>query len=162
MRPSSIRLPISEKTSFQQFQQKAVRLEIGRMTPKRILETCLYVDDLEKAEHFYKSILGLEVIRKEKDKHIFFKCGEQVLLLFGRKRLRSKGELPWHNSNGCIHLAFAIEGSETDAWKKKLAEEKIEILSEFTWPSGGHSVYFADPDGNLLELTSPCIWGFSN
>jgi catechol 2,3-dioxygenase-like lactoylglutathione lyase family enzyme len=52
------------------------------MTPSGILETALYVDDLDEAETFYTEVMGLERIAKVDGRHVFFRCGEGVLLLF--------------------------------------------------------------------------------
>ena len=46
--------------------------------PEQILETCIYVDDLDKAEKFYCEILGLELIRKTEGRHLFFRLGRSV------------------------------------------------------------------------------------
>ena len=42
------------------------------MKAKRVLETCLYVDDLEKAEAFYRQVFGLELYAKVEGRHVFF------------------------------------------------------------------------------------------
>ena len=47
-----------------------------------ILETCLYVDDLRAAEHFYRDVLGLVVVRRQTGRHVFFRCGRSMLLIF--------------------------------------------------------------------------------
>ncbi|MFG3768367.1 VOC family protein, partial [Klebsiella pneumoniae] len=52
------------------------------MQPAAILESALYVTDLEAAETFYADILGLEQIGKVAGRHVFFRCGQGVLLLF--------------------------------------------------------------------------------
>jgi len=39
-----------------------------------------------------------------------------------------------------------------------LREHGIAIESTITWPRGGTSIYFRDPDGHLLELVTPGIW----
>ncbi|MGH2457249.1 MAG: VOC family protein, partial [Chloroflexota bacterium] len=46
------------------------------MRAERVLETCLYVDDLTAAEAFYASVLGLELFSKVPGRHVFFRCGE--------------------------------------------------------------------------------------
>ena len=50
-----------------------------------ILETALYAEDLDAAEAFYGGILGLERITRQKDRHVFFRCGAGVLLIFNPK-----------------------------------------------------------------------------
>src|SRR3954452_9801181 len=53
-----------------------------RMQVQHILETCLYVDDLVKAERFYHQVLGLAVEGRQEGRHVFFPCGNRMLLLF--------------------------------------------------------------------------------
>ena len=57
------------------------------MTPplEGILETALYADDLDAAERFYGNILGLERITRHENRHVFFRCGPGVLLIFNAK-----------------------------------------------------------------------------
>jgi catechol 2,3-dioxygenase-like lactoylglutathione lyase family enzyme len=52
------------------------------MTPSGILESALYVDDLDAAEAFYRDVMGLERIARVANRHVFFRCGDGVLLLF--------------------------------------------------------------------------------
>jgi catechol 2,3-dioxygenase-like lactoylglutathione lyase family enzyme len=44
------------------------------------------------------------------------------------------------------------------AWQARLGKQKIPIESTLTWPDGGTSIYFRDPDGHLLELLTPGVW----
>lgn len=37
-----------------------------------ILETALYVSDLEAAEDFYGHVLGLDVVIRQEGRHVFF------------------------------------------------------------------------------------------
>ena len=50
--------------------------------PRHILETALYADDLDAAERFYGSLLGLETVTRAGDRHVFFRCGDGMLLIF--------------------------------------------------------------------------------
>ena|SRR5258708_4406456 len=43
--------------------------------------------------------------------------------------------------------------------KKHLEENGIAIESKVRWERGGQSLYFGDPDGNLLELATPGLSG---
>jgi catechol 2,3-dioxygenase-like lactoylglutathione lyase family enzyme len=47
-----------------------------------ILEAALYADDLDRAEAFYGTVLGLERITRAGNRHVFFRCGDGVLLIF--------------------------------------------------------------------------------
>ncbi len=55
-------------------------------------------------------------------------------------------------------MAFAIPAAELTAWEQKLAAEKIPIESTVRWPRGSVSLYFRDPDQNLIELATPRLW----
>ena len=52
------------------------------MQPSAILESALYVTDLDASETFYRDVIGLERIAKVEGRHVFFRCGQGVLLLF--------------------------------------------------------------------------------
>ena len=60
------------------------------MTPSAILESALYVTDLDAAEAFYRDVLGLERIAKVDGRHVFFRCGQGVLLLFNAEATRNQ------------------------------------------------------------------------
>jgi catechol 2,3-dioxygenase-like lactoylglutathione lyase family enzyme len=68
------------------------------------------------------------------------------------------GNIPAHDGSGPMHMAFAIAADELAPWEKLLGEHGIEIEGRVKWPKGGTSIYFRDPDGNLLELATPGLW----
>jgi catechol 2,3-dioxygenase-like lactoylglutathione lyase family enzyme len=132
------------------------------MQVEHILETCLYVDDLAKAEHFYHDILGLEVESRQEGRHVFFHCGRRMLLLFNPLASReSSDHFPGHGAFGPGHVAFAVGSANMTAWIDHLKANHVEIERKIDWPQGGRSVYFRDPAGNSLELATPQIWGIS-
>jgi catechol 2,3-dioxygenase-like lactoylglutathione lyase family enzyme len=135
------------------------------MRPKAVLETALYVDDLEKAAHFYGEVLGLELISKMAGRHVFFRCGESLVLLFNaaatRVALPGALPVPTHGASGQGHVCFRASSVEMDAWIVRLRGQGIAIEADFEWPNGGRSIYFRDPSGNSLEFGEPKIWGLS-
>lgn len=127
----------------------------------RVLETVLYVDDLDAAERFYGGVLGLELDSKRDGLFVFFKCGEGMLLLFEPGAASVGRSVPAHGAHGPGHLCFAVSEATLDGWKAKLAAAEVVIEQEADWPRGGRSFYFRDPAGNSLELATPRIWGLS-
>jgi len=125
---------------------------------REILETSLYADDLEAAERFYAGVLGLEKITRVPGRHVFFRCGDRVLLLFNAARTLEGGMLPPHGATGPGHVAFAVAEGELAEWRARLEAHGVQVETEFAWPGGGHSLYFRDPAGNSLELGTPAIW----
>ena len=129
----------------------------------RVLETALYVDDLARAADFYEDLFDLAPLTRDERLAAFDIGGKSVLLLFRRGgtldtvRLPG-GTIPPHDGNGPLHIAFAVSASDLFAWEERLAEKGIVIEGRTSWPKGGRSVYFRDPDGHLLELATPGIW----
>ncbi len=126
----------------------------------RVLETVLYVDDLDAAETFYGDVLGLERYSRQGDLFVFFRCGDGMLLLFEPDSAAESGRsVPAHGTHGPGHVCFSMPENDLAAWKHKLAAQGVEIEQEITWPNGARSFYFRDPAGNSLELGTPKIWG---
>ena len=134
------------------------------MTPSGILETVLYVDDLAAAEAFYADVLGMQPFTKIEGRHNFYRCGNQVFLLFDPEATRQPAEgaaivVPTHGTTGQGHLCFRAERDEVQKWHDRLVGAGVEIEADFEWPQGGRSIYFRDPSGNSLEFAEPRIWG---
>jgi catechol 2,3-dioxygenase-like lactoylglutathione lyase family enzyme len=127
---------------------------------KSIIETAIYVDDLQATETFYQTILGLRVMGKEPGRHVFFQAGESSVLLAFRPEATQKGDpLPPHGATGPGHFALGIYPESFDSWREHLQGHGITIEKEVEWPRGGRSLYFRDPAGNAVELVTPGIWG---
>lgn len=125
-----------------------------------VIETCLYVDDLQEARRFYLEVLGLEAFGEVPGRHIFMRCGNAMFLLFDPETTGStEGEVPPHGARGPGHVAFSVPKADLPRWKDHLHELGIEVEAEVRWPSGGRSIYVRDPAGNSVELTSPETWG---
>ena len=134
------------------------------MNISAILETVLYAENLDAAEAFYTKVLGLQRITRSGNRHVFCRCGEQMLLIFNpletAKPPRSGAlPVPSHGAIGPGHVCFRVSAEEIDQWRKKLTASGVVIESDFEWPQGGRSIYFRDPGGNCLEFAEPRIWG---
>lgn len=125
----------------------------------RILETSLYVKNLASAEQFYSRVLGLPLLAKRKGRHLFYRAGKDILLLFySPKTLKDK--IAPHGAKGPGHLAFEVSQKDYGRWKKYLKKNKVRIVEEVVWKKPNfRSIYFCDPSGNVLEIATPGIWG---
>ncbi|MFL6381881.1 MAG: VOC family protein [Nitrososphaeraceae archaeon] len=135
------------------------------------METCIYSSDLVKMKDFYINILGLEIVSEEKDRHVFLKAGQSMVLIFNpNKTLVSNGsngttKLPIHGAfvpPSIIHLALEIEKQNYDNAKHTLNGKNVRIEKEVTWEEGTNSIYFRDPAGNLVEIITPGSWPIDN
>lgn len=133
------------------------------LSPKAVLETSLYVDDLENAVAFYENVLGLRKIDDgyfagNRGAALQVGSGASVLLLFRAEITRRGGELPTHGAIGPGHAAFRVEPEELVSWRRKLQEHGVAIEKEFAFGDHPASIYFRDPAGNSLELAVSSIW----
>lgn len=130
-----------------------------------VLETCLYAGDLAAAERFYAGTLGLGVVAREPGRHVFFRCGDAMLLVFDPERTASPSgtvggvAVPAHGAHGPGHVAFRVAEAELAAWRDRLAAAALVVEAEIAWPRGGRSIYVRDPAGNSVELATASIWG---
>ena len=123
-----------------------------------VLETSLYVEDLERSTEFFASLFGFQVmVADDRIRALGVRDG-QVLLLFKRGASLSAAEIPTHDGSGPLHLAFSIPASEFAAWEERLKSRGIAIEQVKQWERGGRSIYFRDPDNHLLELVTPGCW----
>ncbi|HEU5303589.1 MAG TPA: VOC family protein [Gemmatimonadales bacterium] len=127
-----------------------------------VLETSLYVSELERSRSFYTSLFQFPVLLQDERFCALDVCGRQVLLLFTTAAAgpltTPGGIIPGHGARGHLHLAFAIGRDELDPWERRLAQAQIQVESRVQWPRGGKSIYFCDPDGHLIELATPGLW----
>ncbi|WP_299818869.1 VOC family protein [uncultured Pontibacter sp.] len=128
------------------------------MKIKKIKETCLYVENLQNSKEFYNGKLGLEVIGEVKDRHVFFRAGESVLLCFISEASGKGGNLPPHYGTGQLHLAFEVSKTDYPAWAEKIKSAGITLEQEYDWGGGYLSFYFRDPDKHLLEVVMEGMW----
>jgi catechol 2,3-dioxygenase-like lactoylglutathione lyase family enzyme len=130
---------------------------------ERVIETSLYVEDLDRAAQFYERLLGLTTLTSDARFRAYDVGGKSVLLLFQRGATLETvhmpgGTIPPHDGHGPLHLAFAIGADELAQWERRLDKAGVAIEGQTRWSRGGHSIYFRDPDGHLLELATPGLW----
>jgi catechol 2,3-dioxygenase-like lactoylglutathione lyase family enzyme len=129
----------------------------------RVLETSLYVRDPASVCQFYEDVLGLEPMMHD-DRLTAYAVGQGSVLLLFRQGTTDEpaatpgGIIPPHDGSGRLHFAFSIAADALAAWRRHLADVGVVIESEVRWPRGGCSVYFRDPEENLVELATPGLW----
>lgn len=135
------------------------------MKPAGSLETVLYAPDLDAAEGFYAGILGLKRVARDSAWHVFFRCGNAMLLVFDpaetRNRLPGPLPVPVHGAEGPGHVAVRATAAGIDGWRAHVAARCIAIETEFDWPQGGRSLHVRDPAGNSVEFAEPRLRGLA-
>lgn len=131
--------------------------------PKAILETVLYVDDLDAAAAFYENALQLVPIHSDDRMRVLGVSNENFLLLFRSGETGSAidlpgGTIPPHDGRGRMHVAFSVGKDEVSSWRDHLRAKGVGIESEVQWPNGQTSLYLRDPAGNLAEIATSGLW----
>ena len=128
-----------------------------------LLETAVYVEDMERATAFYRDVLGLRVLDAS-PRLVAMDAGASTLLLLFRRGATLDGAaipggwIPPHDGEGPAHVAFAVDGADLLSWEARLADHGVAIESRVRWNRGGQSIYFRDPDGHSVELVTPGTW----
>ena len=131
-----------------------------------VVETALYVEDLERSGDFYEGLFGFRLLMSEDRMRAYSVADKQVLLLFkvGGSTQPSPmhgGVIPPHDGRGTLHMAFAIPPADVEPWKRQLVEKGVALESQVHCGDDsplGDSLYFRDPDGHLIELITPGCW----
>ena len=124
-----------------------------------ILETALYVEDLDRAAAFYEDVMDLRILHADVRLRAYNVNDRSVLLLFVRGGTlepvqTGNGLIPPHDGSGALHMAFAVAHTGFLEWRAYLEAHGVEIESTSDWKRGGHSLYFRDSDRNLLEIAA--------
>lgn len=122
-----------------------------------VLETSLYVNDLDRARDFYTNILGLEVVDAG-ERLCALRIADRQVLLLCKKGASAALTTGAHDGEGRLHLALAVPQADLAEWEARLTEHGIVIEERHTWERGGQSLYFRDPDQHLIELATPGTW----
>jgi catechol 2,3-dioxygenase-like lactoylglutathione lyase family enzyme len=125
----------------------------ARPVPERfegICEVSLETADLGRLERFYRTALGLEVIRREPDR-IWLACGSRA-----RLGIWSPGAKEFGDRGGRhVHFALSASHDKLDDVMRRLDSESVEYRGPVEHPGGDRSVYVEDPEGNVAE-----VWDF--
>lgn len=103
-------------------------------------------------------VLGFRKLSGEPERSLFLRAGGSVFLLFRAEETLQPGTLPPHGARGAGHTCFEVPEDAYAAWKAYLPARGVPLIQEQTWPAGGRSVYFHDPEGNLLEIADRDLW----
>ena len=127
------------------------------------MEAALYVTNLDAAEAFYGGILGFSQIQRSGNRHIFYRIGASVLLLFNAEEtINPPGNpslpVPPHGAYGPGHVCFCQTREDLLAMRDHLISKGVQIEADFDWPNGARSIYFRDPAGNSVEIAEPRLW----
>jgi catechol 2,3-dioxygenase-like lactoylglutathione lyase family enzyme len=113
--------------------------------------TVIFVRDMAAMRRFYEDILGFSLSRELSPGWIEYRVGGNTLAL-ARPSLTA-ADAPTPNGSAALQLAFKVSAPEVDQCAVELAQKGVDLLSPPTdRPFGHRTLFFRDPDGNLLEV----------
>jgi catechol-2,3-dioxygenase len=116
------------------------------MLTRGLCELTLQTPDPEGLSEFYTNILDLPLLSREDDR-IWLGCGEQT-----RLGLWSPGEKEFGDQGGRhVHYAYSVLPGALDEIVARLERLGIEHRGPVRHDGGDRSLYFEDPEGNVVE-----------
>lgn len=107
-------------------------------------------EDMERMKEFYRQLFAFPV-DSETETSLTFRAGSLLFSLRQRTRPYDgrgvRADLPG------VQIAFLVAPEEVEICYSQLVEMGVEILDPpADQPRGHRTVYFADPEGNMLEI----------
>ena len=113
--------------------------------------TVIFARDLAAMRRFYEQVLGFPLLRELSPGWIEYRVGDNTLAL--ARPSRTAADAPTPSGSASLQLAFKVSAPDVDRCAEELIRHGVALLSPPTNQSFGHrTVFFRDPDGNLLEV----------
>ena len=113
--------------------------------------TVIFVRDMAAMRHFYEDVLCFPLSRELSPGWIEYQLGGNTLAL--ARPSRTAADAPTPVGSASLQLAFKVSPPEVDACADELVRHGVSLLSPPTDQAFGHrTLFFRDPDGNLLEV----------
>lgn len=111
----------------------------------------IFVRDMDAMRRFYGEILGFPLEREMSASWIEYRIGANILTLALPRRTASDTPMP--KGTAALQLAFKVPVPDVDRCADELVRKGVALFSPPTdQPFGHRTLFFRDPDGNLLEI----------
>jgi catechol 2,3-dioxygenase-like lactoylglutathione lyase family enzyme len=113
--------------------------------------TVILVRDMAAMRRFYEGVLRFPPTRELSSGWIEYQIGANTLAL-SRPRRTAK-DAPTPKGSASLQLAFKVAVDDVDRCADELMRHGVDLLEPPTnQPFGHRTLFFRDPDGNLLEV----------
>jgi catechol 2,3-dioxygenase-like lactoylglutathione lyase family enzyme len=140
-----------------------------RLVPRMLNHYARVTHDVGATADFYSRILGMEIASTIMDDqvpstgdafpyfHIFFRMGDGSTMAFFECADLPAAAVATHPAYGVFdHIALQVDdGEQLARWKQWLVSQGVEVLGPVDHKGLIQSIYFHDPNGYRLELTTP-------
>jgi catechol 2,3-dioxygenase-like lactoylglutathione lyase family enzyme len=126
----------------------------GPVATPVLMNTCLITSDIKRLSDFYARILLIEP-RRSGDDYVEFHTTTAVLALFSapaQEQYIPGSAIPGQNRSSILEFRVV----DVDREFKRLQDVVTQwVKGPSTQPWGTRSIYFRDPDGNLVNFFAP-------
>ena len=113
--------------------------------------TVILVRDMAAMRAFYGDILRFSFLRELSPGWIEYRIGGNILAL--SRPHRTARDAPTPAGSASLQLAFQVTAPDVDRCADELLRHGVDLLEPPTdQPFGHRTLFFRDPDGNLLEV----------
>jgi catechol 2,3-dioxygenase-like lactoylglutathione lyase family enzyme len=111
----------------------------------------IFVRDMAAMRRFYEDILRFSLSRELSPNWVEYRVGANTLALATPGRTATDARTP--TGSASLQLAFKVSAPDVDRCAAELVRQGIDLLSPpADQPFGHRTLFFRDPDGNLLEV----------
>jgi catechol-2,3-dioxygenase len=111
-----------------------------------LAELTLETDRLEAMEHFYRDVLGFDLLSRGDDR-VWLAVGRDTRLGLWAPGAKEFGDRGGRH----VHFAFSAAAGRLADLASRLRAEGIDVRGPVEHPGGDRSIYFEDPAGNVVE-----------
>ncbi|MGR3322176.1 MAG: VOC family protein [Pseudooceanicola sp.] len=113
--------------------------------------TIIFARDMPAMRAFYEGVMGFPMKRELSPSWIEYAVGSQILALTEHGMMWN--DTPTPEGQLSLQLAFRVTPEEVAACAEALEAKGVRIVAPVTDQPWGHrTLFFRDPDGNLLEI----------
>ena len=118
---------------------------------RQIDYTVVFARDMDAMRHFYENVMEFPLLRTLSDLWIEYRIGSTTLALTVRGGRFN--DTPPERGALSLQLAFRVPPQAVAACAAALEAKGIKLISPLTdHPFGHRTIFFRDPDGNVLEI----------
>ena len=118
---------------------------------RQIDYTVIFVRDMKAMQHFYQNVMEFPVQRTLGDRWIEYSVGSNTLALAAYGSLFN--DTPPAQGALALQMAFRVAPDAVAARAAALQAKGVKLVLPLTdHPFGHRTIFFRDPDGNVVEI----------
>lgn len=118
---------------------------------RQIDYTVIFARDMVAMRHFYETVMKFPLMRTLSDRWVEYRIGSTTLALTSHGG-RFNDKPPDHGALS-LQMAFRVPPQSVAECAAALEARGVKLISPLTdHPFGHRTIFFRDPDGNVLEI----------